>query len=156
MQSFTPVSKSPGALRTIREVSDLMALAPSVLRFWETQFDALKPLKLRGNRRYYRPQDIAAARRIKHLLYSQGYTIKGARDQVHVSQKEQAMSDSIVEMDLLGEIKPKKARKPRATKNAALELVTPQPLTVDEEKRQRLVSVKTELHALKDLLQPYL
>lgn len=64
---------------TIGEVSELCALKPHVLRYWEQEFPQLKPVKRRGNRRYYQRQDVETIRTIRSLLYEQGYTIGGAR-----------------------------------------------------------------------------
>ena len=74
--------KAPGALRTISEASELLDVPQHVLRFWETKFNQIKPLKRNGGRRFYRPQDLDVLSQIKHLLYSQGYTIKGAKKAV--------------------------------------------------------------------------
>ena len=71
--------KSPDAFRTISEVADLLDLPQHVLRFWETRFAQIKPLKRGGGRRYYRPEDVDLLRGIRHLLYDEGYTIKGAQ-----------------------------------------------------------------------------
>jgi DNA-binding transcriptional MerR regulator len=71
------VKKAPNAFRTISEVADELHIPQHVLRFWETKFPQVKPLKRGGGRRYYRPDDIALLRRIADLLYTQGYTIKG-------------------------------------------------------------------------------
>lgn len=71
--------KAPTAFRTISEVADDLQIPQHVLRFWETKFPHLKPLKRGGGRRYYRPEDIALLRRISDLLYTQGYTIKGVQ-----------------------------------------------------------------------------
>lgn len=71
--------KAPGAFRTISEVADDLHIPQHVLRFWETKFPQVKPLKRGGGRRYYRPDDIVLLRRISDLLYSQGYTIKGVQ-----------------------------------------------------------------------------
>ena len=69
--------KAPNAFRTISEVADELHIPQHVLRFWETKFPQIKPLKRGGGRRYYRPDDILLLRRISDLLYIQGYTIKG-------------------------------------------------------------------------------
>jgi DNA-binding transcriptional MerR regulator len=74
--------KSPNALRTISEASEILDVPQHVLRFWETKFTQIKPLKRNGGRRFYRPQDLDILQQIKHLLYSQGYTIKGAKKAV--------------------------------------------------------------------------
>src|SRR3954469_13264989 len=71
--------KAPTAFRTISEVADDLHIPQHVLRFWETKFPQLKPLKRGSGRRYYRPEDIALLRRISDLLYTQGYTIKGVQ-----------------------------------------------------------------------------
>jgi DNA-binding transcriptional MerR regulator len=71
--------KSPGAYRTISEVADELQVPQHVLRFWETKFPQIRPLKRGGGRRYYRPEDILLLRRISTLLYVQGYTIKGVQ-----------------------------------------------------------------------------
>jgi DNA-binding transcriptional MerR regulator len=71
--------KAPNAFRTISEVADELHIPQHVLRFWETKFPQVKPLKRGGGRRYYRPDDITLLRRISDLLYIQGYTIKGVQ-----------------------------------------------------------------------------
>ena len=73
------MEKSADAFRTISEVAEELDLPRHVLRFWETRFPQIKPLKRAGGRRYYRPRDIEVLRAIKHLLYGQGYTIKGVQ-----------------------------------------------------------------------------
>jgi DNA-binding transcriptional MerR regulator len=72
-------SKDPGAFRTIREVSEQLDVPQHVLRFWETRFPELKPLQRGGNRRYYRPADVAFASALHKLLHKDGYTVKGVR-----------------------------------------------------------------------------
>ena len=71
--------KAPSAFRTISEVADELHIPQHVLRFWETKFPQVKPLKRGGGRRYYRPDDITLLRRVSDLLYIQGYTIKGVQ-----------------------------------------------------------------------------
>ena len=73
------VKKAPGAFRTISEVASELDVQQHVLRFWETKFTQVRPLKRGGGRRYYRPEDVALLRRIHHLLYTEGYTIKGVQ-----------------------------------------------------------------------------
>lgn len=73
------MDKSPDAFRTISEVAEALDLPQHVLRFWETRFTQIKPLKRGGGRRYYRPADVDLLKGIKQLLYGQGYTIKGAQ-----------------------------------------------------------------------------
>ena len=76
---------------TIGEVSDLCGVKPHVLRYWEQEFNQLKPVKRRGNRRYYQRHDVILIRQIRSLLYDQGFTIGGARQQL---TGEQAKDDT--------------------------------------------------------------
>lgn len=78
---------------TISEVSDLCAVKAYVLRYWEQEFPQLKPIKRRGNRRYYQQQDVLLIRQIKKLLYEDGFTIEGARSQL--STTPESVSQSI-------------------------------------------------------------
>ena len=73
------VTKAPDAFRNISEVATLLNVPAHVLRFWETRFSQIKPVKRSGGRRYYRPDDIQLLTRIRDLLYNEGYTIKGAQ-----------------------------------------------------------------------------
>jgi len=73
------VDKAPDAFRTISEVADDLQVPQHVLRFWESRFTQIKPLKRGGGRRYYRPDDVNLLRGIRHLLYGEGYTIRGVQ-----------------------------------------------------------------------------
>ena len=73
------MDKSPEAFRTISEVAEALAVPQHVLRFWESRFPQIKPMKRGGGRRYYRPDDVDLLRAIKRLLYDEGYTIKGVQ-----------------------------------------------------------------------------
>ena len=77
--SRRPGNKSADAFRTISEVAAELSVPQHVLRFWETRFTQIKPLKRGGGRRYYRPEDIALLTRVRSLLYEDGYTIKGVQ-----------------------------------------------------------------------------
>ncbi|HEX4975516.1 MAG TPA: MerR family transcriptional regulator [Pseudomonadales bacterium] len=81
---------------TIGEVSELCNVKSHVLRYWEQEFDTLAPVKRRGNRRYYQQQDVEMVRKIRHLLYEQGFTIQGARGQLlhEMKKSEQEVSVS--------------------------------------------------------------
>ena len=72
-------SKSPGAFRTIGELSQDLGVAQHILRYWETKFPQLRPLQRAGNRRYYRPADVELARKIHRLLNNEGYTVRGVQ-----------------------------------------------------------------------------
>ena len=79
---------------TIGEVSDLCAVKPHVLRYWEQEFPQLKPVKRRGNRRYYQRQDVLIIRQIRSLLYDDGFTIGGARQRLTGDQAKNDVSQS--------------------------------------------------------------
>jgi len=83
---------------TIGEVSDLCGVKPHVLRYWEQEFEQLKPVKRRGNRRYYQRHDVLMIRQIRSLLYEQGFTIGGARQQLcsDSAKSDQNQSQQIV------------------------------------------------------------
>jgi DNA-binding transcriptional MerR regulator len=83
-------AKGASAFRTIGEVADDLDLPTHVLRFWESKFAQLKPLKRRGGRRYYRPEDVVLLRRIRQCLYQDGYTIRGVQKLLGVSAGERA------------------------------------------------------------------
>jgi DNA-binding transcriptional MerR regulator len=92
---------------TIGEVSELCAVKPHVLRYWEQEFPQLKPVKRRGNRRYYQRDDVLTIRQIRGLLYDQGYTIGGARQRMtdegkdgsHTVEIEAAIQETIKELE---------------------------------------------------------
>ncbi len=73
------VNKSKAAFRTIAEVAEELGVATHVLRFWETKFSQIKPMKRSGGRRYYRPDDVELVKTIKHFLYDERYTIEGVQ-----------------------------------------------------------------------------
>jgi DNA-binding transcriptional MerR regulator len=73
------VDKAPDAFRTISEVADEIDIPQHVLRFWETRFQQIRPMKRGGGRRYYRPDDVDLLRGVRHLLYGEGYTIRGVQ-----------------------------------------------------------------------------
>src|SRR5512137_498651 len=79
---------------TIGEVSDLCGVKPHVLRYWEQEFPQLKPVKRRGNRRYYQRQDVIVIRQIRSLLYDEGFTIGGARNRLEGDEAREDVSHS--------------------------------------------------------------
>ncbi len=90
---------------TIGEVSELCALKPHVLRYWEQEFAQLNPVKRRGNRRYYQQRDVMIAREIRSLLYEHGFTISGARMQLKSKGKNLAALPTIDATDSLAAIR---------------------------------------------------
>ena len=123
--------KSKEAFRTISEAADELDVPQHVLRFWETKFSQIRPMKRAGNRRYYRPEDVELLRVVRHHLYDDGYTIKGVQKllkeqgvkaTVKAWNKEQAAAPTeIPTEDLTKERRPEPA-KTGATDSADLEL----------------------------------
>lgn len=96
--------KSAQAFRTISEAAEQLNVPQHVLRFWETKFPQLKPLKRAGGRRYYRPEDLALLKRISDLLYTQGYTIKGVQRLLEEGEPELPLSEPAAEESALARI----------------------------------------------------
>jgi DNA-binding transcriptional MerR regulator len=118
--------KSPSAFKTISEAADALGVPQHVLRFWEGRFAQIKPLKLRGGRRYYRPEDMEILTTIKNLLYKQGYTIKGARKVFGARKPVEPVMETPA---------PKKA--------------------LDEKQQSQLAVIRQELIGLRDILKPH-
>ncbi|WP_305074516.1 MerR family transcriptional regulator [Propionivibrio sp.] len=87
---------------TIGEVSELCGVKPHVLRYWEQEFAQLKPVKRRGNRRYYQHHEVLLVRRIRELLYNQGFTISGARNRLE-NPLEESKQDKRISLQSIGE-----------------------------------------------------
>lgn len=133
--------KSATAYRTISEVSDELSVPQHVLRFWETKFGQVRPLKRGGGRRYYRPEDIDLLREIQRLLYEDGYTIKGVQKLLRE-----------------GQVKPKPADRTAAVAEPAAQPVTEpappaQPSRLPQEVRTQLTALLEDLRALRDALR---
>lgn len=93
MTETTQPQKSMSAFRTISEVAEDLGVQQHVLRFWETKFTQVKPMKRGGGRRYYRPEDVALLKKIHSLLYVEGYTIKGVQKLLKGVSKSQVMAE---------------------------------------------------------------
>ncbi len=116
---------------TIGEVSDLCAVKPHVLRYWEQEFTQLKPIKRRGNRRYYQHHEVLLIRRIRELLYEQGFTINGARNR----------------LDGVANGSSPRSRADRSTVGAAQQ-------TSNEAANNAFGNLRTELESIRALLAP--
>lgn len=125
-------AKSPNAFRTISEVASELDVPQHVLRFWESKFTQVRPLKRGGGRRYYRPQDVELLRRIRALLYAEGYTIKGVQRVLRENTRK-----SVIEAE-------------RAPAAPAAEDATP---GLSKEQRLRIESVMANLDGLRRLLK---
>jgi DNA-binding transcriptional MerR regulator len=143
---------------TIGEVSDLCGVKPYVLRYWEQEFIQLKPMKRRGNRRYYQHHEVLLVRRIRDLLYEQGFTIHGARHQLdEAPQPHEAVSTDLIELEEVTNAPPEKKTK----KRAALVPDTPADVPADQPLRAaqvghlsvlNLAQIREELWSIRGLL----
>jgi DNA-binding transcriptional MerR regulator len=146
------VDKSPDAFRTISEAAEELDLPQHVLRFWETRFTNIKPLKRGGGRRYYRPEDVMLLRGIRHLLYDQGFTIKG----VQRILKDQgaryviAVGEGKPLEDILPLIEEAEAASDEAEIEEAVMTANP---SLDRESRDKLSNVMRELLECKRILE---
>ncbi len=136
------VNKSKAAFRTIAEVADDLGVATHVLRFWETKFPQIKPMKAGGGRRYYRPDDVEIVRLIKELLYDKRLTIEGVQ---------KLLKDKGVKAILGGEIQKDFFELPETDEKTAELSVVIKEVEVSrlsEEKRKLLQEVKQELQQI--------
>lgn len=141
------MEKSPEAFRTISEAAEELSLPQHVLRFWETRFSSIKPLKRGGGRRYYRPEDVQLLKGIRHLLYDQGFTIKGV--QRILKDKGTRFVIGIGEGNPVGAL----ARHPSEDEDAALVSDPNANSALDEEDRDKLAGVIRELLECKRMLE---
>lgn len=150
--------KAPGAFRTISEVAGEIDVPQHVLRFWETKFNQVRPLKRAGGRRYYRPEDVALLGRIRGLLYEEGYTIKGVQKLLRGGGLK-ALEHPTLSEAASGETPAPVATAPPATappteRKAAAE--APAPAGNDAEAQQlrsELRKLRSELVLLRDMLR---
>lgn len=133
----TAREKSESALKTISEAAKALDVPQHVLRFWESKFPQIKPTKLRGGRRYYRPEDMAVLTRIHTLLYKEGYTIKGA-------------------LKAFGKTASPQPPQSWPQKLAALPAMPTRPRSeLSSRQLQQIGAIRRELLALRETLQPY-
>jgi DNA-binding transcriptional MerR regulator len=133
--------KSATAFRTISEVADELDVPQHVLRFWESKFSQVKPLKRAGGRRYYRPEDVTLLRTIRELLYRDGYTIKGAQKLLREGGAKGLLGDGATEARPAERVE-------RRTQAGAAAAIASGPLD-----RAELKSVLDELLALRELVR---
>lgn len=126
-----PVNKSKAAFRTIAELAEELGVATHVLRFWETKFEQIKPMKRSGGRRYYRPDDVELIKTIKSYLYERRYTIEGVQKLFKEKGVKNIVGDEI-------------------QKDFFLE--APQTVEINSQTREMLVNLQEELASLKQEL----
>ena len=136
-------SKSPEAFRTISEVSKDLSLPQHVLRFWETKFAQIKPIKRGGGRRYYRPEDVKLLKGIKSLLYNDGYTIRGVQKVIKENGTKKLLSTK-TENKVFTEI--------RKDNNDRLEQKNYSQHSINDSKRKKLMNVLEDLVQLRKKL----
>ncbi len=143
--------KTSSAFKTISEAAKMLSLPQYVLRFWESKFKQIKPLKMKGGRRYYRPEDIETLATIKRLLYKEGYTIKGARKAFDDMRKGKKSRDSVTPATR----DPRPATSKKSGPAPLLDAVRQSALTslAETRKKQELESLRKELMALKKTLE---
>ena len=129
------VNKSKAAFRTIAELAEELSVATHVLRFWETKFEQIKPMKRAGGRRYYRPDDVELIKTIKHYLYDKRYTIEGVQKLFKEKGLKAIIGDEI-QKDFFEE--------------------APQKLEIDTGTREFLTAIRDKLKSVGDSLRQVL
>lgn len=122
-----PVNKSKAAFRTIAELAEELGVATHVLRFWETKFEQIKPMKRSGGRRYYRPDDVELIKKIKYYLYDRRYTIEGVQKLFKTKGLKAIMGEEI-QKDFFAE--------------------APQEIELEEKSREVLTNIKQQLDGI--------
>ena len=136
--------KSPEAFRTISEVSKDLSLPQHVLRFWETKFVQIKPIKRGGGRRYYRPEDVKLLKGIKSLLYNDGYTIRGVQKVIKENGTKKLLNTQI-ENKVFTEIK--------KDNNSTQQQQNYPKHSINDSKRKKLMNVLEDLVQLRKKLE---
>jgi DNA-binding transcriptional MerR regulator len=135
--------KAPGAFRTISEVATDLEVPQHVLRFWESKFQQIRPLKRGGGRRYYRPEDIQLLNSIKDLLYNQGFTIRGVQKLLREGGRSPLARNAVGDSHLPSSVSALQAPSsgPQSSRN------------LSPDKRREIETVLGELKALRELLK---
>ena len=159
-------NKRAAVFRTIGEVAEDLDLPAHVLRFWESKFPQLKPLKRGGGRRYYRPEDIALLSRIRQCLYQEGYTIRGVQKLLSegtlgVLGSAVEIAPSLFPLDPLPESAPAAQPAPRTARRAAVkakpaEAIPVPPQGISDERRAKLEAAAQDLLSARQILDSLL
>jgi DNA-binding transcriptional MerR regulator len=140
----TAEMKAPGAFRTISEVATDLSVPQHVLRFWESKFQQIRPLKRGGGRRYYRPEDVQLLNSIKDLLYNQGFTIRGVQKLLREGGRSPLARSASIETHLPSSV---------SSLHTPMAPAQQQPRGLSAEKRREVEGVLGELKALRELLR---
>ncbi|MEM9468704.1 MAG: MerR family transcriptional regulator [Pseudomonadota bacterium] len=133
------------------EVADELDVQQHVLRFWETKFSQIKPLKRGGGRRYYRPEDVALLKRIRHLLYTEGYTIKGVQKLLKGRGKSQIVAQAANQTQEAEAVAAAPAPQPKV--QAPAQQAAPQSTGLSAKQRAVLEMMLAELKALRSVIK---
>jgi DNA-binding transcriptional MerR regulator len=148
--------KAASAFRTISEVADELDVQQHVLRFWETKFSQVKPLKRGGGRRYYRPEDVALLKKIHNLLYTEGYTIKGVQKLLKGQGRQQAAAGAEAPKAAANQAGSPKDQLASATKPAVVPAAAVPPAAakagLSDKQRSILKAMLGDLKELRDTL----
>ena len=144
--------KSPTAFRTISEVADGLALPQHVLRFWESKFQQIKPLKRGGGRRYYRPEDVKVIHDIKDLLYNQGFTIRGVQKLLRESGAVSLARSKVAQPQLPISMPTALAVPVQETVASVTAAITPVSQGLSSDKRREIEGVLIELKSIRKIL----
>lgn len=146
--------KAAGAFRTISEVADELDVQQHVLRFWETKFSQVKPLKRGGGRRYYRPEDVALLKRIHTLLYTEGYTIKGVQKLLKTQGRAQMIAEGapVAEPALKSRPAPANETAPRVAPVTAAPVASTNAPELSDKQRLILQAMLGDLRDLRNMI----
>ena len=139
------INKSKSAFKTIAEVAEELGVATHVLRFWETKFTQIKPMKATGGRRYYRPDDVEVLKLIQNLLYQKRYTIEGAQQLIKEKGLRNLLGEEEIQKDFFEEETKTNVKEPEIKEQRA------KPTGMDEIKRaiDELKSLRSKLSEIK-------
>lgn len=139
------INKSKSAFKTIAEVAEELGVATHVLRFWETKFTQIKPMKATGGRRYYRPDDVEVLKLIQNLLYQKRYTIEGAQQLIKEKGLRNLLGEEEIQKDFFEEAQEVSATEPEISEQKA------KPSGMDEIKQaiDKLKSLRSKLSEIK-------
>ena len=144
--------KSESAFRTISEVAKELNLQQHVLRFWETKFSQIKPLKRGGGRRFYRPEDVLIIKKIHNLLYTQGYTIRGVQKLLKGQSKSQIINDSFGEKKVISPSNDIKLMPAEPIVKIEKQIVEIEKRSLSDNQKNKLESILGDLKSIKNQL----